>query len=50
MANSSWPRVKQVIEAALEQPAAERSAFVRQACGDDRALVRGSRIAARGHG
>ena len=38
MANSSWPRVKQVIEAALEQPAAERSAFVRQACGDDRAL------------
>jgi serine/threonine protein kinase/Tol biopolymer transport system component len=38
MPNSSWPRVKQVIESALEQPAAERSAFVRQACGDDRAL------------
>ena len=38
MTNSSWPRVKQMIEAALERAPADRATFLQQACGDDRAL------------
>ncbi len=33
-----WRRVEEVCQAALERPAPERAAFVREACGDDEAL------------
>jgi uncharacterized RDD family membrane protein YckC len=34
-----WHRVKNVFQAALDQPAAARTRFVREACGDDAALL-----------
>ena len=30
-----WPRVKQIFQSALDRAPQERSAFVREACGDD---------------
>ena len=33
-----WPRVKEILQSALDRAAEERTAFVRQACGDDREL------------
>ena len=36
MDTPSWHRVKEIIEAALARPAAERAAFVLRQCGDDR--------------
>ena len=33
-----WKRVEHLLHAALERPAAEREAFLRQSCGDDKAL------------
>ena len=36
--SASWPRVKQIFEAALEREPAARPAFVREACGGDDAL------------
>ena len=38
MANPSWTRVKEVIEAALDRPPVERAEFVLRTCGDDGAL------------
>ena len=38
MDTSSWHRVKEIIEAALARPPAERSRFVLQVCGDDSSL------------
>jgi len=38
MDTPSWHRVKEIIEAALARPAAERAAFVLRACGDDTSL------------
>jgi hypothetical protein len=35
-----WRRVEQLCEAALERPAGERAAVVRDACGGDEALRR----------
>jgi serine/threonine-protein kinase len=35
---SHWPRVKEIFQSALDRAADERTAFVRQACGDDRDL------------
>jgi hypothetical protein len=37
-----WQRTKQVFEAALELPQAERAGLLDRACADDRALRRGS--------
>ena len=34
-----WEQVKEILAQALEKPAAERSAFVRQACGENAALL-----------
>ena len=31
-----WPRVKQIFQSALDRAPEERSAFVREACGEDR--------------
>src|SRR5687767_10326659 len=30
-----WPRVKEIFQSALDRPPQERSAFVRDACGED---------------
>lgn len=38
MTEPQWPRVKEVFYAALEHPAASRSAFVAETCGGDEAL------------
>ena len=38
MDTPSWHRVKEIIEAALARPAAERAAFVLRMCGDDTSL------------
>jgi Tol biopolymer transport system component/tRNA A-37 threonylcarbamoyl transferase component Bud32 len=38
-ARRRWERVEQLFEAALQRPANERDAFIREACGDDRALA-----------
>ena len=38
MDTPSWHRVKEIIEAALARPAAERAAFVLRVCGDDTSL------------
>ena len=38
MANPSWARVKEVLDAALDRPPVERTAFVLGMCGHDRAL------------
>ena len=38
MANPSWARVKEVLDAALDRPPLERTAFVLGMCGHDRAL------------
>jgi hypothetical protein len=35
-----WQRIKDVFQAALERPAAERAAFLGKACGDDSELRR----------
>ena len=37
----SFERMRALFDAALEQPAAERAAFLREACGDDEALFDG---------
>jgi Tol biopolymer transport system component len=34
-----WPRVKEIFDEALARPAARRAGFVREQCGDDRALA-----------
>ncbi|MFN8176922.1 MAG: serine/threonine-protein kinase [bacterium] len=39
MADTSWPRIKQVFLDALDRPAAERAAFLRAAVGDDAAAL-----------
>ena len=33
-----WPRVKEIFQSALDRAPEERSAFVREACGEDRDL------------
>ena len=38
MANPSWARVKEVLDAALDLPPFERTEFVLGMCGHDRAL------------
>src|SRR5687767_267947 len=38
MANPSWARVKEVLDAALGRPPVERTEFVLGMCGHDRAL------------
>lgn len=35
MATDQWPRVKQIFQSALDRAPQERSAFIREACGDD---------------
>ena len=35
MATDQWPRVKQIFQSALDRAPQERSAFVREACGED---------------
>ena len=37
--STAWPRVREVAEAALERPAAERDAFIDATCGADTALA-----------
>jgi len=34
----NWQRVKEIFDAALERPVAERAAFIVNACGDDGGL------------
>ena len=38
MKSESWPKVKEIFEAALARPAAERAAFLDQACAGDQSL------------
>ena len=35
-----WDRVKELFQAALDRPPAERARFLREACGDDRTVLR----------
>ncbi|HEY1335577.1 MAG TPA: serine/threonine-protein kinase, partial [Myxococcaceae bacterium] len=44
-----WQRVKDVFDAALQRPAAERAAFLGQACGDDGELVQEVQSLLRAH-
>jgi tetratricopeptide (TPR) repeat protein/class 3 adenylate cyclase len=37
---ADWPRVQEILGNAFELPAAERSAYIRHACGNDSALLR----------
>jgi hypothetical protein len=40
MNESRWEQIKRIFNAAMERPAAERLAFIEQACGDDADLRR----------
>ncbi len=44
--DASWNRIKELFQAVIERAPVEREAFLEDACGDDRALQRRSRVAA----